>query len=682
MNCFRKLLLALLPVVCSAAPWIDRVVPLGALRGSTAEVEFLGQELSNVIDVWFDTPDLQWVKTTEATAQRVAGTVAVTPEAALGPHLVHLRTKDGRTNTRLFNVTQFPGVIEREPNDPPQAPQPITLAPQVIHGYLQGRVDIDVYRFEARAGERWTFDVRSLEYGSHLECELSLEDERGQRVAFNDDRDDYLETPFLEHTFARSGTYRLKVDQYRGPQQVDCSANCGYMLQISQLPVVLSASPLGARAGTTARVRLHGRNLQKVRRVYLTPVRLGEYYRLTFPFTMPLRARPDRAARVEGKVIGTAEAEFALPAGIEPGLWRLWVEDPAGVTDSLSFEITAAAGAVDGSLDREGDEDSYEIDAEAGKPLHFYTLATQLGLPYLDTVLELFDAKGKLVAEHDDLMTGQGTVIGNPDSSLYYTPDKSERLRLVVRDRIGRGGETYAYRLHRRSALPGFQLQTDPEEFRVIRGQEAELTVLLIPEPGFKDVVEVWAEGLPPGLTAGKGQFRGGQYFGPSDDGDNVIIPDVHLKFHAGGAMPVGEYPIRIYGKPAGGGAAVEAFTTLWIGPPGKRNDVRRPLPSITVNVVDAPPARLKVKEGAVRVVEGAKAELTVEGEQLPDRCAWRVTGLPEGVSAVVKQQGNRATVELAAGTGVRGSARAVVEAKVNGRWVFSNAVTVTAAGQ
>ncbi|MBL8294780.1 MAG: hypothetical protein JNN08_23240, partial [Bryobacterales bacterium] len=576
---------------------------------------------------------------------------------------------------------QFPGVIEREPNDPPQAPQAIKLAPQVIHGYLKGRVDIDVYRFEARAGERWTFDIRSLEYGSHLECELSLEDDAGKRVAFNDDRDDYLETPFLEHKFTRSGSYRLKVDQYRGPQQVDCSANCGYMLQISQLPVVLSASPMGGVAGTTARVRLHGRHLENVRKVYLTPVRLGEYYRLTFPFTMPLRARADRAAtRVEGKVIGTAEAEFALPASMEPGLWRLWVEDPAGVTDSLSFEVTAAAGAVDGSLDREGEEDSYDIDAEAGKPLHFYTLATQLGLPYLDTVLELFDGNGKLVAEHDDLMTGQGTVIGNPDSSLYYTPSSNERLRLVVRDRINRGGETYSYRLHQRSALPGFQLQTDPEEFRVFRGQEAELSVLLIPEPGFKEVVEVWAEGLPPGLTASKGQFRGGQYFGPSDDGDNVIIPDVHLKFRADGAMPVGEYPIRIYGRPVSGGAPVEAFTTLWIGPPGKRNDVRRPLPAITVNVVDAPPAKLSVKESAVRVVAGAQAQLAAEGERLPEGCEIRMTGLPPGVNATMKQQGSRVVVELTGATA--GSARAVLEAKVDGRWVFSNPVTVTVAAK
>lgn len=682
MNCFRKLALALFPVVCAAAPWIDRVVPLGALRGSTAEVEFIGQELSNVTDVWFDTPDLRWVKTAEATAQRVAGTVAIGREAALGPHLVHLRTKDGRTNTRLFNVTQFPGVIEREPNDPPQAPQQITLAPQVIHGYLKGRVDIDVYRFEAQAGERWTFDVRSLEYGSHLECELSLEDDRGERVAFNDDRDDYLETPFIEHTFARSGTYRLKVDQYRGPQQVDCSANCGYMLQISQLPVVLSASPMGAAAGTTVRMRLHGRHLENVRQVYLTPVRLGEYYRLTFPFTMPLDARADRAARVEGKLIRTAEAEFALPANMEPGLWRLWVEDPAGVTDSLSIEVTATAGAMDASLDRDGEEDSYDIDAVAGTPLHFYTLATQLGLPYLDTVLELFDAKGKLVAEHDDLMTGQGTVIGNPDSSLYYTPSSNERLRLVVRDRINRGGETYSYRLHRRSALPGFQLQTDPEEFRVFRGQEAELSVLLIPQPGFKDMVEVWAEGLPPGLTATKGQFRGGQYFGPSDDGDNVIIPDVHLKFRADGAMPVGEYPIRIHGRAASGGDLVEAFTTLWIGPPGKRNDVRRPLPAITVNVVDAPPAKLTVKESVVRVVAGAQAQWMAEGERLPEGCELRVTGLPAGVSAKLKQQGNRVVAELAAGPSAAGSARAVLEAKVDGRWVFSNPVTVTVAAK
>jgi len=34
----------------------------------------------------------------------------------------------------------------------------------------------------------------------------------------------------------------------------------------------------------------------------------------------------------------------------------------------------------------------------------------------------------------------------------------------------------------------------------------------------------------------------------------------------------------------------VEAFTTLWIGAPRKRNDIRRPLPAITMTVISPVP--------------------------------------------------------------------------------------------
>ena len=47
---------------------------------------------------------------------------------------------------------------------------------------------------------------------------------------------------------------------------------------------------------------------------------------------------------------------------------------------------------------------------------------------------------GKKVAESDDVVAGQGTVIGNPDSSLFYTPQEDGPLFLTVFDRLNRGG--------------------------------------------------------------------------------------------------------------------------------------------------------------------------------------------------------------------------------------------------
>ncbi len=692
------MLLTALPLLASdlPQPWIDRVVPLGALRGTTVAVELHGRFLSNVTGVVFDSTDLRWVETKEASSGRVVGSIEVAKNAALGPHRLQLPSQDGPSNSRLFNVTQFPAVAETEPNDRLEQAQPIELTSQILDGYMKGRVDIDTYVFEARAGERWTFDMRSMEYGSYLECEMILFDAAGERVAFNDDRNDVDETPFLEHTFANSGRYYVQLDQYRGPQNVPCEQNCGYMLRISQLPLIRAASPLGAPRGTNPRMTLVGTALDSVESVYLTRVRGAEYYRMTYPFTMPISIGPDpqRSAdlpRIDGEVLDRSadrlEARFAVPPDARTGLWRVWATGPKGAADGLSIEITdlrefeeansdqadwrQGAVVVNGSLDSEGEEDTYRIEGVAGTPLRIWTLASQLGLPYIDTVLELFDSDNNLVAEHDDVMSGQGTVIGNPDSSLVYLPKQDGPLKLVVRDRIGRGGPTFQYRLKIESADPGFQLLAQPENFTVSRGESAKLSVLLIREPGFENGVEVWVEGLPHGVDVPSGKFRADQYFGPSADGDNIIIPQLIFPIEAPGSLKSGVYPFQIYGRAEPGGRVVQAHTSLWIGPVIKRNDHRRPMPQIAMNVIGPFEARLSTEEKSVRLEAGGLKEIKIAAKQIPDDARLRIANAPEGIDhRVVTREADQIVVELVAAENAEpGEAKVSVEAQVAGRW-------------
>ena len=173
---------------------------------------------------------------------------------------------------------------------------------------------------------------------------------------------------------------------------------------------------------------------------------------------------------------------------------------------------------------------------------------------------------------------------------LHYTPDEDGRYRLVVRDRIGRGGEDMAYRLRIEERAPSFALLSDPENLNVRAGAIERLGILLVPEPGFREAVDIWIDSPPPGISGAAGRFRAGQFFGPSGDGDNIVIPATFLDVRVDEDLPRGDYPLRVLGRVAGGGETVAAFSTLWIGPPRKRNDVRRPLPSIRLTVLDPAP--------------------------------------------------------------------------------------------
>src|SRR3989454_5482003 len=580
--CFLSLTTLSLTLSCPLAakevslPKIVRIYPLGGQKGTSVTVEILGEFLSNAQSIEFDCQDLVWTKTLSTSSAKITGVISILPHATLGPHLLRVLTLDGPSTSAMFNVGQFPSILEIESNDRPEQAQPIPSLPAEIQGRLDGSADIDYYAFHVRAGERWIFDFRSIEYGSSVEAKMTLLDAQANRVAFNDDRDDFDETPFLEHTFDTGGTYSIKLDQYRGPRGFNFGKNCAYTLRISALPCIYYTAPFGARVGRTTRIKLFGTALDKLEKVYLTELRRGEYTRMTYPYTMPIHFRPDppstsQLARIDGKVISRrldrAEALFTIPTATRTGLWQLWTEGLQGISDGVKIELTDVSEydetgvpkavwaqeemAINGSLQRPKEEDVYQINAVAGQPLHCWTLAAQLGVPHLDTVLELRDASGKKLAENDDVVAGQGTLIGNPDSNLFYTPIQDGPLTLLVKDRVGRGGPSYQYRLKLKSEKPSFQLVTTPENFTVPKGGSAEIKVHLVREAGFEGEVSVWFEGMPPGVAAPRGKFRADQRFEPNADGADMIIPEIAFRIQLPESLQPGVYPVHVQGVSA-----------------------------------------------------------------------------------------------------------------------------------
>ncbi len=691
-------------------PTLARVMPLGGQRGTTIDLTLVGEYLANAQTVEFDCRDLAWEATTHASSGRLQGRVSILPDAALGPHMFRVRTADGYSTSAMFNVGQFPDLAEDEPNDTLLGAMPLGRLPVEIQGALEGAADIDTYAFDVDTGERVVAEMRSIEFGSAVEAKMFLLDASGETVAFNDDRDDYLETPLIDHTFTEGGRHYLKLDQYRGPRGFNFGKSSTYVLRVSALPSIGHVSPLGAKIGSTVTFSVRGRGLDRIRGAHMTALRSAEYARMTYPHTMPIRRGPDPPSatdlpRIKGGITSraadTADVRFSVPETAPAGLWRLWASGPGGTIDGPLVELSelpefseatapnadwrAGNYTVNGVLGKPGERDIYAIHAVAGRPLHFWTLATQLGVPRLDPVLSLRDAAGRRLAENDDIVAGQGTLIGNPDSSLFYTPASDDVLFLVVQDRTLRGGQSYQYRLKVGSEVPGFQLFTTPENFRVIRGRDAEIKVHLVREQGFGGRVAVWFEGLPAGMHVPRGEFRADQLFEPNADGADMIIPEIAFPISVPDSVPSGVHPIRVLGAPVStagirGDATVEAGTTLTMGPLlDLWNFVRRPLPRIEMTVVEPPPLRLSGGERRVDVSRGTRALLAVKGEGPLGQAEVRVPGLPTGVDfEAIAESGGLSVALQASATAPLGTHEISVEARLAERWATTGTIELT----
>jgi len=690
------------------SPKILSVYPLGARQGTSIEVEVQGGFLSNTTSVEFDCQDLIWTKTTKTSSGRVSGLVSIAPQAALGPHVLRAVTLDGYSTSTLFNVGQYPSLMESEANELWTQAQEIQMLPVEIQGRMTTAEDRDCFRFQVRSGERWAFDLRSIEYGSGLEAQLFLLDKTGAILAFNDDRDDFDETPYIEHVFEKSGEYYLKLDQFRGVRGFSWGKNSTYILRISQLPQIAYLSPLGARIGSRARVRLAGTGFADLQSVYLTELRRGEYSRMTYPFTMPIHFRPDpprsdQVSRIDARILSQTpthvEVEFVIPDRTRPGLWHLWAGGVKGIADGPNLVISnddvydetsapngdwrKGALVVDGSLDQPEEQDVFRFEGVAGEPLHFWTLAAQLGGRYLDTVLQLSDSSGKKLAENDDVVPGIGTLVGNPDSTLFYTPQQDGPLFLTLKDRMGRGGPGYQYRLNVNRERPGFQLVTIPENFVVSRGRSAELKVYLIREAGFEGEVSVWFEGMPPGIESSPGKFRADQRFEPNADGNEMIIPEIAFQVRASPSVPIGSYSIRIFGvrtadEQAPDRKVVEAQTAVVMGPLlDGVNFLRRPVPQISITVCDPFDGKLTPLPEKLVLRRGDSTTLELKAEGIPENTPFQIGDLPPGVTcqfAGRHEDQVTLTLEASPSTPV-GVFEISVETKVAGRWASSRPI-------
>jgi hypothetical protein len=107
---------------------------------------------------------------------------------AAGCELVVVSPEGESSPYRLLLGAASPVVTETEPNDGFNQAQPVESS-QTIDGSTHGDRNVDVFRFEAAAGQMVTAEVFAARYGSALDSLLTLYDDRSTPVATSDDTD-------------------------------------------------------------------------------------------------------------------------------------------------------------------------------------------------------------------------------------------------------------------------------------------------------------------------------------------------------------------------------------------------------------------------------------------------------------------------------------------------------------
>jgi hypothetical protein len=629
------------PTLPDMAPAVRSVFPLGARAGETVEVEFLGRNLNDSIEIAFARKDIR-AEVLSSEYFRLKARISVGSGVPIGLHDYRVRTARG-THVGVFHVGSLSAQREVEPNNDLAHAQKIAL-PAMVDGVVES-ADYDVFRFHAEAGQVLVFDLLARRAGSTLDGTLGVLDERGNELDFNDDY--YIhKDPHVEFRVKTAGDYFVRV---AGTEE-EGSKYSSYRLIAGAVPYAWRMLPVGARRGSANELRIAGVNLDKVDRLVLGEglaegkVVATQAEELTFRMAVPASVA---AGRYELHAFaGATEAPLTIPilvSDLEEQLAK-----PARLRDNP--QLVPVPVAVSGSFDRKRAENFFSFEVRAGERLAFDVDSMKLG--YLDDpVLIIYTAGGEFVASADDRLQQNGSEPPNLDPYLVYKFEKAGRYIAMIRDSAERGNPNYVYRLAIFPIEPDFDVKGLAPNVTLYRGKTSLLPLRTRRLGGWDQPIEVWAEDLGPGVTSEH------QIAEPKDTivKDNCALErkldgtNVSLSLHAAADASAGFRVIRLHARGTMDGKTVEhgaEIQYLWesvgkvSGPVEEQQLVATvtELPNVLLETPESlalasgKVARLKVR---VKRFDGGKTPLTIEPEPALEGVKFENNVLEAGSSQI-----------------------------------------------
>jgi hypothetical protein len=166
----------------TAEPTVDRVFPLGGRRGSTFDVQIIGQ----------------------AVPEKVSITI---PKDAAADFPFTFSVRGKQTNPIILDTDEVPEFIA-----PKDIAKPIPF-PAVLNGLIEKAGHVDTWKWPGKKGDTWEFELRAAKLGSKLDGVVTIADREGKTLAKAEANPG---DPLVRFTVPVDGEYSVQVqDRFR-----------------------------------------------------------------------------------------------------------------------------------------------------------------------------------------------------------------------------------------------------------------------------------------------------------------------------------------------------------------------------------------------------------------------------------------------------------------------------------
>jgi hypothetical protein len=388
----------------ASKPSLEMVTPPIGTRGSSFTVAVVGSGLSDVKKVVFYEPGLSCSSIEVVQDDEIRLQIAAETNCKLGSYPFRLSGPNGVSEIRSITLTPFSMLSEEE------ASKKVTTGTFTILGSLEGD-SIDSYEIELKEGETFSAEVHAMRLGAgFLDTKLELLDSDGSSIVTSDDSPLTQQDPSFSIRVPKSGKYRLSITSVDGRADADSP----YALHVGSFPRPYGIFPIGVSAGSE----------QQVVAIHDDPKLKAEY-----------TVTSDRIS------MGTRGFEISQNGTSCPSLIPLRVFDGsvvyAGKEPNQSATSTNTVPcSIQGAILDKGQTDKVSFVAQKSGLHRIEVYASRVGSK-LDSVIELRDSEGSLVATGDDF---EGL-----DAKIDFNAEEGEQFYVSISDKRGNGGFNNSY---------------------------------------------------------------------------------------------------------------------------------------------------------------------------------------------------------------------------------------------